>query len=102
MRIDVERDGGGSDTGRPRRFRLDGRHVSVIENLDQWLGVDYAYFKVRGDDGNLYILRFDEVRDAWELTMFQRSSAEADATIRPLDQLHGNGEWRPELERKPR
>jgi hypothetical protein len=76
MRVDVERDAGGFDIGKPRRFRLDGRHIEVVENLDRWFGPDYAYFKVRGNDGNLYILRLDEARDAWELTMFQSPSAE--------------------------
>jgi hypothetical protein len=92
MRVDVERDAGGVDVVKPKRFRFDGRHVEVIENLDRWFGPDYAYFKVRGNDGNLYILRLDEARDAWELTMFQRPSAENDAAIRPAGRSHGNGE----------
>lgn len=70
-----------------KRFRLDGRHIEVIENLDRWCGRDYTYFKVGGDDGNLYILRQDETRDAWELIMFQRRPAEGLAdtpgTLRP-------------------
>jgi hypothetical protein len=36
-------------------------------------GRDYYYFKVKGDDGNLYVLRRDEAGDGWELTMFQRT-----------------------------
>jgi hypothetical protein len=93
MQVDVERDAGGANVGKPKRFRLGGRRVEVIENLDQWLGRDHAYFKVRGDDGNLYILRLDEARDAWELTMFQSPSAENDAAIRPAGHRRGNGEW---------
>ena len=65
---------------KPKRFRLNSRDVEIVENLDQWLGPDYRYFKVRGDDGNLYILRHDEGRDAWELTMFQSPQAEAFAS----------------------
>ena len=34
-----------------------------------------GYIKVRGYDG-LYILRFDETRAEWHLTMFQRARAE--------------------------
>ena len=29
------------------------------------------YFKLMGDDGNLYILRLDEGRSEWELILFQ-------------------------------
>lgn len=44
----------------PRRFRLDGRDVEIIETVDRWHGPDYRYFKVKGDDGNLYILRLED------------------------------------------
>jgi hypothetical protein len=56
-----------------QRFCLDGRKIEVAENIDQWHGADYRYFKVRGSDGDVYILRLDEVRAAWELTMYQRT-----------------------------
>src|SRR5215813_6938566 len=69
MRVHVDSHAGGIDIEKPKRICLDGRRVEVIENVDQWFGPDYRYFKVKGDDGNLYILRFDETRDAWELTM---------------------------------
>ncbi len=64
---------GAGDGGieKPKRFRLGERNVEVVENIDQWPGADYCYFKVRGDDDNLYILRLDQVRCEWELTMFQ-------------------------------
>ena len=48
-----------------------GRHqVDVLEALDQWYGPDYRYIKVRGCDGGLYVLRFDELHAEWALTMF--------------------------------
>lgn len=56
----------------PRRFSLDGRVIEVVEILDRWLAPDHRYFKVRGDDGDTYILRYDNAADRWELTMFQR------------------------------
>lgn len=57
----------------PRRFRLGERIIDVAEILDRWLAPDHRYFKVRGADGDIYILRHDTLADAWELTMFQRS-----------------------------
>jgi hypothetical protein len=59
----------------PRRFFFDGRGVEVAENLDQWHGPSYRYFKVKGGDGNLYILRLDETRAEWNLTLFQSARA---------------------------
>lgn len=91
MRVDVECDADSIDVEKPKRFRFDGRRVEVIENLDRWFGPDYAYFKVRGDDRNLYILRWDEARDVWELTMFQTPSAETFATIRSAGRPHRSG-----------
>lgn len=77
MRLKVESEAGYRGFELPRRFCLDGRKVEVIENVDQWLGPDYRYFKVKCDDGNLYILRLDESRSEWDVTMFQRPEAEA-------------------------
>ncbi len=56
----------------PRRFVLGGRPVAVAELLDAWLAPDHRYFKVRGDDGDTYILRHDPAADRWELTQFTR------------------------------
>ena len=59
----------------------------MTENLDQWHGAQDRYFKLMGDDGNLYILRLDERRVEWELIMFQsphyREIAEAHARKEP-------------------
>jgi len=41
--------------------------------MDQWLDPDHRYFKVRGEDGALYILRHDVAADIWELVMFERA-----------------------------
>ena len=72
MQVWVETYAGHGGVEMPRRFRLGGRKIEVIENLDQWYGVQCRYFKVRGDDESVYILRFDEIRVVWELIMFQR------------------------------
>ncbi len=73
MQIEVESDADDRGIEKPKRIRLDGRVVEIVETIDRWPGGDYSYFKVRGDDGNLYILRLNEARDRWELTMFQRA-----------------------------
>ena len=55
------------------RIRFDSREIEIAENIDRWHGADYCYFKVRGSDGNLYILRHDELRADWDLTMYERT-----------------------------
>ncbi len=56
----------------PRRFWAEERPIEVVEVLDRWLGPDHRYFKVRGDDGDVYVLRHDEGAGEWELWMYQR------------------------------
>jgi hypothetical protein len=41
---------------RPVRFRLGGHEYRVEVMLDQWYGPEKVFYKVRADDGNLYIL----------------------------------------------
>jgi len=54
----------------PRRFFLGDRKIEVTGVLDRWLAPDHRYFKVRGDDGDIYILRHDTAKERWELTLF--------------------------------
>lgn len=52
----------------PRRF-ADGHHrVELGELLDCWLAPDHRYFKVRAEDGRVFILRHDVTAGRWELT----------------------------------
>lgn len=57
---------------RPTRFLLGKKKFEVTDVIDRWYGPDYLYFKVRADDGNIYILRCDETNDEWELELFQK------------------------------
>jgi hypothetical protein len=58
----------------PRVLYLDERKVFVEEVLDAWLAPDHRYFKLKGDDGDLYIVRQDSASGIWELTMFRRNT----------------------------
>ena len=73
MTVQVECYSGRKADERPVRFKLDGRHYIVEELLDQWYGPRDAYFKVRADDGHLYILRRDQStpEGAWNLESFR-------------------------------
>jgi hypothetical protein len=54
----------------PRRIYRGDRRIDIVEIMDQWYGAGYRYVKVRGHDSSVYILRFDEICDKWELIMF--------------------------------
>jgi hypothetical protein len=57
---------------RPVKFQMGEREFVVEEILDQWYGPSEIFFKVRADDGNLYILRHNNSPDEWQLESFRR------------------------------
>jgi hypothetical protein len=71
LRIGVECYAGHRGEQTPRMLILGHRRVVVAEVLDAWLAPDYRYFKLRGSDGDTYLVRHDERSDMWELTMFR-------------------------------
>jgi hypothetical protein len=73
MNLTVECYAGGKADERPMRFQLGERIFIVEEVLDQWYGPDDSFFKVRADDGNLYILRqeLSTAERAWSLESFR-------------------------------
>src|SRR6185312_4053798 len=73
MRIDVECYAGYRAEETPRAVLLGERRVEVIDVVDRWLAPDHRYFKLRGDDGALYIIRYDSERDEWELAVYSRA-----------------------------
>lgn len=68
--LDVECHAGYRGEETPRRLRFDGRVVDVAEVVDRWYDPAYRYFKLRGSDGGVYIVRHDERADLWELVIY--------------------------------
>jgi hypothetical protein len=63
----------------PRTLILGDRRIAVAEVVDAWLAPDHRYFKLRGTDGDTYLVRHDERSSSWELgshTMPIRQSVE--------------------------
>lgn len=60
---------------RPVSFSFGDTVYRVIEIIDRWYGIDYSYFKLKADDGNIYILRYSEKKDQWELHYFEKKSS---------------------------
>lgn len=73
MKLQVSCYAGRKADERPVRFRMDEREHVVEEVIDQWYGPEDVFFKVRSDDGNVYILRRDtSVPDGkWALAGFR-------------------------------
>lgn len=70
VQVECSADRGGEEV--PRAFFVGGRRIEVVEVLDCWPGRDHRYFKVRGSDGGLFILRHDAPSGEWEITLFEQ------------------------------
>jgi hypothetical protein len=77
MEIRVECHAGYRGDQEPRAFWLGERRLEAVELADRWLSSEHRYYKIRADDGDFYILRYDEIRSVWELSAFTRSQAPA-------------------------
>jgi len=58
----------------PLRFILNGHTYQVTEIIDRWYEGSAApgevyliYFKVKADDGRIYLLRYNGLFDAWAI-----------------------------------
>ncbi len=60
----------------PQRFFLQDRQIEVVKVVDRWLAPDHRYFKIRGDDDAIYILRHDISTEQWELILYDRTQPE--------------------------
>lgn len=55
----------------PTIFSLMNRSYKVEEVIDRWYGAGVVYFKLRANDGNIYLLKHDERQDWWDLVFYQ-------------------------------
>ena len=71
MNIRVECCAGYRGEETPRCFWLGERKIRALEVVDRWLAPACRYFKIIGDDGDLYIIRHDIETWQWELTFYK-------------------------------
>ncbi|MFH1379402.1 MAG: hypothetical protein ABII23_03910 [bacterium] len=62
----------GDDGAKPYSFQIGEREFIIYEIIDQWYGTNRHFYKVRADDGNIYILKHSSMTDIWELEYFKR------------------------------
>lgn len=70
MKIKVDCYSGYKENECPRQFVLGDRSIKVEEILDRWYGEDASYFRVLGEDENLYVLRAPVGEGDWDLVSF--------------------------------
>ena len=70
MKIKVECESAGKNTGNPIRFIMGSRPVEVAQLVDRWYGENASYFRVLGNDENLYILKGPTAEGDWDLVSF--------------------------------
>jgi hypothetical protein len=75
MKLSVECYSGRKADERPVRFRLDEKQYQVEAVLDQWYDLEHIFYKVRADDGNVYILRqqTSTPEGTWDLISFRQT-----------------------------
>ena len=69
--IEVEYHSGYQIKERPIAFRFYDRRYAVKEVVDRWYGEGAIYYKVKADDGNIYLLKYEEGQDCWDLIFYQ-------------------------------
>ena len=70
LRVRVKSYEGYKAAERPVEFQLEDQIFGVQAVLDQWFGTDATYFKLKADDGNVYILKHS-LGDEWTLESFR-------------------------------
>jgi hypothetical protein len=56
----------------PHRLIFANRTVQILEIIDRWLSPDQYHYKVKAEDGCVYMLCHDLNTQLWEVTMFER------------------------------
>lgn len=74
MKLTVECYSGRKADERPTRFWLEGKKYQVEAVLDRWYDPEGVFYKVRAEDGNLYILRQETSTPdgQWDLVSFRQ------------------------------
>ena len=51
----------------PRRLHFEGREIEVSEVLSRWKEPGVLFFRVRTEEGRLYVLHKDESAGRWDI-----------------------------------
>ena len=76
---------------RPVAFSLSNSRYKVEEIIDRWYGEGSRYFKIKADDDNIYLLKYDERIDCWEWVFYQNPKMLGSLPNPDLGLLPGSG-----------
>ena len=71
MSIRVECCEGYQGLPEPVAFWLADRRLKVQALVDRWFAPGQYWFKVDADDGNIYVLKYDENVGNWEIAAYR-------------------------------
>ena len=83
---------------RPVAFSLSNSRYKVEEIIDRWYGEGSRYFKIKADDDNIYLLKYDERMDRWEWVFYQNPKMLDALSSQELGLLPDSGREIEELE----
>jgi hypothetical protein len=72
-KVDVMAYAGYRSEERPHSFVIEGERIDIGEIISQWIGEDAEdrqqihFFRVKGDDGFIYLLSYDVLTGEWHL-----------------------------------
>ena len=72
MTLRVECSPGYTGEPEPLAFWLGERRLAVRAIVDRWFAPTQRWFRVDADDGDRYVLRYDESTGDWELAAYTR------------------------------
>jgi len=67
VKIEVVAYSGYKANERPLYFVVKEQKLGVVDVVDRWYGEEHDYFKVLADDGKIYLIRWQRLRDVWFL-----------------------------------
>ena len=70
--VTVESYAGSKAEEYPLRFHIEEKKIEISEIVDRWITPGCRYFKVLADNGNVYVLEYDENNDSWRLLTTDR------------------------------
>ena len=76
MHIKVECYPGYCGEATPQCLFIGAHKIDLVDVIDRWLSPQDRYFKLRGGDNGIYILRHLVAADRWELTLFDSGRCE--------------------------
>ena len=75
MKVKVKSCSGSEGKETPVGFLLGERSIKIEEVMDRWYGQQGTYYRVLGDDENLYILKEPLEGELWELVSFTHKNS---------------------------